>query len=148
MLTTHRETASEVLDDYFKKVGGKDPLIASWQQKKDKRSEKKGKKGKKRARASTGTESGVNGSKRGKKSSTHPETVSPPASAKHAEFKVPTGSWEDEVVAIDACEGSEGKVVVYLTWKGGEKSQHALHQVYKRCPQKVFHFTVSRNLLS
>lgn len=40
-------------------------------------------------------------------------------------------------MAIDACEGNGGAIVVYLTWKGGEKSQHPLHQVYKRCPQKV-----------
>ncbi len=64
-------------------------------------------------------------------------SASPPASASKAEFKPPTGSWEDEVVAIDACEGNEGTVVVYLTWKGGHKTQHPLAQVYKRCPQKV-----------
>lgn len=79
----------------------------------------------------------MNGAKRGRKNGTHPASSTPPASAKSAEFKPPSGNWEEEVVGIDACEGTEGNIVVYLTWKGGEKSQHPLHQVYKRCPQKV-----------
>lgn len=41
---------------------------------------------------------------------------------------------------IDACEGTEGSVVVFLTWKGGQKTQHPLVQVYKRCPQKMLKF--------
>lgn len=127
-----RETASKILNEYLASVGGKDAIIEAWNEK------KAAKKGKKRARASTGAENGTNGSsKRGRKSGTHPASTSPPASAVKAEFKPPTGSWEDAVVAIDACEGNEGAVVVYLTWQGGQKSQHPLPQVYKRCPQKV-----------
>jgi len=110
-------------------------ILNSWKEKKAASGEKKGKK---RGRASTGTpQAGANGSKRGRRNGNHPANASPPASAKKAEFKPPTGSWEDEVVGIDACEGGEGDVVVYLTWKGGHKSQHPLAQVYKRCPQKV-----------
>jgi chromobox protein 1 len=121
------------LNEYLASVGGKEAILAAWEEKKADAP----KKGKKRARASTTNENGTNGStKRGKKSN-HPSSASPPASASKAEFKPPTGSWEDEVVAIDACEGNEGTVVVYLTWKGGHKTQHPLAQVYKRCPQKV-----------
>lgn len=128
-----RETASKILNEYLASVGGKEAIIEAWNEK------KATKKSKKRGRASTGAENGTNGSsKRGRKSGTHPATASPPASAEKAEFKPPTGSWEDAVVAIDACEGNEGAVVVYLTWQGGQKSQHPLPQVYKRCPQKVW----------
>lgn len=125
------ETAPRMLDDYLASVGGKEAIISAWEEKKSGAV----KKSKKRGRVSTTTE-GVNGSKRGKKA--HPATEGLPASAK--EFKPPSGNWEEEVVGIDACEGSEGSIVVYLTWKGGEKTQHPLQQVYKRCPQKMLKF--------
>ncbi|KAL2069490.1 hypothetical protein VTL71DRAFT_14169 [Oculimacula yallundae] len=127
------ETASGMLNDYLASVGGKELILSAWEEKKAEAAA--GKKGKKRGRASTGVE---NGAKRGRK--THPSSGTPPASSFAADFKPPTGSWEDTVVAIDACEGSEGSVVVYLTWKGGYKTQHPLAQVYKRCPQKMLHF--------
>lgn len=95
------------------------------------------KKGKKRGRSSTANEPAVDGAKRGRKNGTHPLDGTPPASADSADFKPPSGSWEEEVVGIDACEGHEGAIIVFLTWKNGVKSQHALSQVYKRCPQKV-----------
>jgi hypothetical protein len=57
--------------------------------------------------------------------------------APETEFRPPAGSWEGEVRNIYACEGIDGKVKVYLTWKRGQKTQHSLDQVYKRCPQKV-----------
>lgn len=91
---------------------------------------------KKRGRASTG--GAENGAKRGKKSNGTATTSSTPPAG--AEFKPPSGNWEEEVVMIDACEGSEGSVVVFLTWKGGQKTQHPLVQVYKRCPQKMLKF--------
>lgn len=118
-----------VLSEYLAKIGGRDALIAAWEEKKE-----AARKGKKRSRASTDA-NGTNGTKRGRKG--HPAAASPSASARHAEFKPPSGSWEDAVVSIDACEGASGSVVVYLTWQGGQKSQHPLLQVYKRCPQRV-----------
>ncbi|KAH7346318.1 putative chromatin-associated protein swi6 [Rhexocercosporidium sp. MPI-PUGE-AT-0058] len=129
------ETASGILSEYLASVGGKELIMSAWEEKK---AEAAGKKGKKRGRVSTGTHE--NGAKRGRKSKDHPASATPPSSAFAADFKPPTGSWEDAVVAIDACEGSEGSVVVYLTWKGGHKTQHPLAQVYKRCPQKMLHF--------
>ncbi len=128
-----RETASKILNEYLAKVGGKEAILAAWQEKKDAT-----KKGKKRSRASTGAEA-TNGTKRGKKNG-HPKDESPPASASKAEWKPPTGSWEEHVTGIDACEGNDNNVVVYLTWKGGHKSQHPLAAVYKRCPQKMLKF--------
>ena len=118
--------------------------MQAYQEKKD-----GAKKGKKRGRASTSDENGTNGTvtKRGRKS--HPSSGSPPASVKKAEFKPPSGSWEHEVVAIDACEGqNDSAVVVYLTWRGGQKTQHPLQQVYKRCPQKMLSFYESHLYVS
>lgn len=125
------ESASEILNDYLESIGGREALLAAWEEKKE-----AAKKGKKRGRSGTET-NGTNGTKRGRK--THP-AKSPSASGKAVEFKPPSGSWEDEVVNIDACEGAEGSVIVYLTWKGGHKSQHPLVQVYKRCPQRMLRF--------
>lgn len=108
-------------------------MVDDW---KEKQAEEAAKKGKKRDRASTGVDTPTNGtSKRGRKS--HPLDTTPPASASRAEFVPPSGNWEEEVEGIDACEGADGKPIVYITWKTGQKSQHPLAQVYKRCPQKV-----------
>jgi chromobox protein 1 len=132
-LTVHRrETAPEILADYLAKVGGKDLILGQWREKKA-----GGGKGKKRGRASTASAANGTPAKKGRKNGSHPASSTPPAGAKESDFKPPTGSWEGEVVGIDACEGSAGNVVVYLTWKGGQKTQHPLAQVYKRCPQKV-----------
>jgi chromobox protein 1 len=46
-------------------------------------------------------------------------------------------SWEDEVLSIDALEPRDNDVIAYVTWKGGQKSQHYLGELYKGCPQKV-----------
>lgn len=137
MTNNRRETASKVLNEYLAAHGGKDAIMAAYEEKKATRLDPAGKRGKKRGRQPSGTPN-INGtSKRAKKNSIHPRSTSPPASADRADFKVPTGSWEEHVINIDACEGKNGKVNVFLTWKGGEKSQHTLNQVYKRCPQKV-----------
>jgi len=134
-LTIYRRvTAPEILAAYLKKVGGKESILEQWAEKKNTR------KGKKRGRASTASVANGTPAKKGRKNGSHPAESTPPAGVKETEFKPPTGSWEDEVVGIDACEGSAGAVVVYLTWKGGQKTQHPLVQVYKRCPQKMLKF--------
>jgi chromobox protein 1 len=121
------------LEEYLEGVGGKEKVMADYYAKKS----EAGGKGKKRGRASTDAEPNGSAPKRGRgrKNGVHPGSTTPPASA--GEFKPPTGNWEEQIVAIDACEGGEGNVVVYLTWKGGHKTQHPLSQVYKRCPQRV-----------
>jgi chromobox protein 1 len=115
-------SADRILHEYLAKHGGRDAIISAYQ------AAKKG--AKKRGRASTNSEGGA---KRGKKSN---GTAIVP-NAINVEFKPPSGTWEEDVVMIDAAEGTEGSVVVFLTWKGGQKTQHPLPQVYKRCPQKV-----------
>jgi len=130
------ETASKILNEYLDSVGGKEKLMKDWEELQSGLTEKKA--GKKRGRPSTGTPQ-ANGAKKSKKNSAT-TSMSPPAGVRAADFKPPTGSWEDDVVAIDACEGKSGDVIVYLTWKGGHKSQHTLSQIYKRCPQKMLRF--------
>lgn len=132
----HLETVPEILEEYLRKVGGKDKILQQW------RAPKKpaGGNGKKRCRASTPSPANRTPAGKGRKNGSRPASSTPQAGVKDVEFKQPTSSWENEVVGIDACEGSAGGVVVYLTWKGGQKSQHLLAQVYKRCPQKMLKF--------
>ncbi|TVY36762.1 Chromo domain-containing protein [Lachnellula subtilissima] len=131
------ETAPEILQLYLESIGGKEKIMADYHEKKEQNT---GKGGKKRARASIDAEANGSAPKRGRKSKNgiHPGSTTPPASS--PEFKPPTGNWEEQIVGIDACEGGEGAVVVYLTWKGGHKTQHPLSQVYKRCPQRMLKF--------
>jgi chromobox protein 1 len=76
--------------------------------------------------------------KRSRKNGSHPRDSEPPASAKDAEWKPPPGSWEDHILSLDACEDEEtGKLMVFLTWKNGKKTQHPTSVIYQRCPQKV-----------
>ncbi|KAI9645105.1 hypothetical protein NHQ30_005839 [Ciborinia camelliae] len=136
------ETAQDILNAYLKRVGGKAHLMDQFNEKKAEAAEAAEKKqGKKRGRPSMGASAGTpqtNGKKSRKNG--HPSSSTPPPSLEHAQFKPPSGSWEDDVVTIEAMEGPNAEVIVYLTWKGGAKSQHSLHQVYKRCPQKMLSF--------
>jgi chromobox protein 1 len=135
---SHRETAGKVLNEYLEAAGGREEILRNWEEEK---AELAAKKGKKRARSSTGVDTPTNGAKRGRKPKLeHPLESTPPASASHGgdeNFVPPTGNWEEQVKDIDACEGQGGVPIVFITWKSGHKSQHPLHQVYKRCPQKV-----------
>ncbi|PQE25422.1 chromo domain-containing protein [Rutstroemia sp. NJR-2017a BBW] len=109
-------------------------LMEKLQGKRDEIAEKK--QGKKRGRRSTGASTPQNSGKKSRRNGTHPASQTPPLAAKEAQFAPPSGSWEDKVVDIEAMAGTDNEVIVYLTWEGGHKSQHPLHQVYKRCPQR------------
>ncbi|SPJ79167.1 related to chromatin-associated swi6 protein [Fusarium torulosum] len=53
----------------------------------------------------------------------------------------PSGSWEDEIETIDACEkDNDGYLIVYIIWKNGQKTKHGTEIVYKKCPQKMLQF--------
>jgi len=124
----YRENASVILDEYYESVGGREKVFNDM---------KNALKTKKRGR-STANNTPTAGNKRARKSADHPADTSPPASVKQAAWKPPAGSWEDEIASLDACEDEvEGKLMVYLTWKNGHRTQHETKVIYKRCPQKV-----------
>lgn len=122
------ESATDIMNEYLESVGGRD-FVMNGGSKKDN--------SKKRGRPSGTPIATTNGKKR--KSAPHPKDGSPPAGIKK-DFKPPTGSWEEDVRGIDACEGLNGEVMVFLSWSNGHKTQHPLEQVYKRCPQKMLKF--------
>jgi hypothetical protein len=127
-LTDTNSSAPGVLEEYYESVGGKEKVYEEL---------KNGLKNKKRGRPSMG-DTPNSTSKRSRKNGDHPGTTSPPATAKQAAWKPPAGSWEEDVAELDACEDEDsGKLMVYLTWKNGQKTQHETSVIYKRCPQKV-----------
>ncbi|KAI0477180.1 heterochromatin protein one [Xylariaceae sp. FL0804] len=124
-----RENAAEVLDDYLSKQGGRDKIVEQAEA---------GLKSKKRGRPSTGTP--TNGTKR-RRNGDHPADSTPPASGNARAWKPPAGTWEDEIESIDAChDENTSKLMVYLTWKNGHKTQHDTKVIYQRCPQKMLQF--------
>ncbi|KAG0646478.1 Chromatin-associated swi6 [Hyphodiscus hymeniophilus] len=68
----------------------------------------------------------------------------PSATIEQPEFKPPAGSWEDEVISIDTIP-EQGGQLLSLVWKGGERTQHSLAEVCKRCPQKILKFYEQRS---
>ncbi|KAK1498498.1 chromo domain-containing protein [Colletotrichum abscissum] len=129
-----KEGASEILEEYLKKLGGREALFEE---------KTKAKTTKKRGRPSASSSTPPASSKRGKRNG-HPAESTPPASVKEAKAKawtLPSGSWEDDVESIDACEDEEsGSIIIYLNWRNGQKTKHPKEVVYKRCPQKMLQF--------
>lgn len=127
----NREGASEILEEYLRKLGGREALFE--EKSKAKSTKKRGRpSGASSTPSATGKRSRHNG---------HPSESTPPASAREAKSKawtLPSGSWEEEVESIDACEDEEsGSLIIYLNWRNGQKTKHSKEVVYKRCPQKV-----------
>ncbi|EEY21909.1 heterochromatin protein one [Verticillium alfalfae VaMs.102] len=124
------EGAPEIIAEYYKSVGSRAMILEE---------SRKGKEAKKRGRPASSTPAAS--SKRARKSRDHPSDSTPPASATANTWKPPSGSWEDDVTTIDACEDEEtGKLIVYLNWKNGQKTKHTTDVIYKRCPQKMLQF--------
>jgi chromobox protein 1 len=121
------ENASEALNEYLEGIGGRDKLFED---------SANALKNKKRARPSSSTPQASG--KRTKRNGEHPAESDAPLSARAATWKPPPGSWEDHIANLDACEDEEsGKLMVYLSWKNGQKTQHTTNVIYQRCPQKV-----------
>ncbi|KAK6526930.1 hypothetical protein TWF281_010126 [Arthrobotrys megalospora] len=84
--------------------------------------------------------------KRGRKSTGGVATPAPKKSrvkqegTKEDEWDPPAGSWEDDVRMIETLERNGGDHICYIQWVNGKRSQHPLHVVYQRCPQKMLKF--------
>lgn len=58
--------------------------------------------------------------------------------SKKPNWRPPVGSWEDKIHTIDGCEDADnGDRIVYVTWKGGERTKHKAQAMHVKCPQKV-----------
>ncbi|KAF3109567.1 hypothetical protein TWF706_001430 [Orbilia oligospora] len=84
--------------------------------------------------------------KRGRKSTGGASTPAPKKTrvkqetAGEDEWDPPAGSWEDDVRMIETLERNSGDHICYIQWVNGRRSQHPLHVVYQRCPQKMLKF--------
>lgn len=126
---TNSGSANEILEKYLAGIGGIEAIMT----------QTKAVKGKKRGRPSAAKKeietSPPPATKRSRREA-HPAASTPPAAVK--KWMPPTGSWEDEVDTIDAQQDTgTGKLVVYLTWKNGQKTRHDTSVIYKKCPQMV-----------
>lgn len=121
-----RGTADSILDEYLNKIGGVQALY---------KASEKATKGKKRSRPSTsGTPSSTKKSRVNGGAAVDSDASE---SRKPAAWKPPAGSWEDHIDQVDMTRDVSGDLIVWLTWKNGEKSQHKAQQAYTRAPQKV-----------
>ncbi|KAB5566513.1 hypothetical protein GE09DRAFT_1107068 [Coniochaeta sp. 2T2.1] len=121
---------TSVLEEYYAAHGGKEKMIAE---------AKEGIKSKKRGRQQSDTPSTTNKRSR-KNGDAHPLDTTPPAT-KRAAWKPPSGLWEDHIADLDVIEDDEsGKLMVYVTWKDGRKTQHETSVIHKRAPQKMLQF--------
>ncbi|KAL6402738.1 hypothetical protein AUP68_14073 [Ilyonectria robusta] len=117
-------SGEEILNEYFNKIGGRHKIFKE----SDKAAQTR-----KRRRATNSTTNTT--AKRLQGNEAHLADKTSPTTVKN--WSPPSGSWEDEIETIDACEdGGNGKLVVFLIWKNGEKTKQT---IYKKCPQKVVH---------
>ncbi|KAI8241041.1 Chromo domain-containing protein 2 [Colletotrichum sp. SAR 10_98] len=129
-----KEGAAEILEEYLRAIGGREALFE--QKTKAKTTKKRGRPAASSTPPATTKKSRRNG---------HPADSTPPASAvaaaKAKPWTLPSGSWEEDVESIDACQDEvSGALVIYLNWKNGQKTKHPTEVVYKRCPQKMLRF--------
>jgi chromobox protein 1 len=122
-----RVSGDEILNEYFDTIGGRHKIfeesaIAA--------------KTKRRIRTTNGT-FGIR-PKRLRQNKAHVTDETLLATTK--KWSPPSGLWEDEIERIDACEEDDnGKLIVYLIWKNGQKTKHDTEIISKKCPQKVAH---------
>ncbi|KAK6538916.1 hypothetical protein TWF694_010470 [Orbilia ellipsospora] len=119
------ETLEEVqaLEDYLKAIGGKPKSP-------EKASAKRGRK----STGNSGVSTPVSKKSRVKQENTTPHTKEEP------EWDPPAGSWEEDVRMIETLERSGADHICYVQWVNGRRSQHPLHVIYQRCPQKMLKF--------
>ncbi|KAK7967074.1 uncharacterized protein PG986_001351 [Apiospora aurea] len=130
-----KDNASLILREYLESVGGRQAILDETETAASQKSAKK------RGRPAGSSAGGTPASGKRTKRGSHPASQTPPASVSGKEWKPPAGSWEDEVRFVDAChDENTGKLLVYLTWKNGHKTQHDLKVVYSRCPQQMLKF--------
>jgi len=123
----HLDNSKDLLEEYLASIGGREALFAETTT---------ALKTKKRGRQSSTPQ--TSGKRSRRENGTHPADSDRPASVEAALWRPPPGSWENDIADLDACEDEEtGKLMVYLTWKNGKKTQHETPVIYQRCPQKV-----------
>ena len=133
-----REGATEVVEEYFDRLGGRPEPDEDGKPKKGKRKqsstgsavEAKGTSGRGRKKAKV--ENGADDDDTNGKAKSAPK------------WEPPKGTWEHEIMNIDCIEEeldeatNENKRVGFVMWNNGKKSKHSLKILNGKCPQKVY----------
>ncbi|KAI9781750.1 MAG: hypothetical protein M1839_005743 [Geoglossum umbratile] len=130
--TNLAEDVSDMLEEYYQKIGGRPKLS------------KKAISGKRaRDNKSNTPQSSRKGSKSRKTNdygSTRLGSASPPTKVERDHWEPPKGSWENDVQTVDTIEQDRRGLQVYLQWNNGHKSTHAIDIAKKKCPMKLLDF--------
>lgn len=127
------ESAPDILKAYFKKIGGREKAFEEIP-KANSNKKKRNRLSVNNAGSDTGSQSSVKRTR-----TSHPGDSTPPKQNK-GKFVPPSGSWEDHIAEIDAIQGDDGQLWIYLKWKSGDKTRHDTKTIYKRCPQQMLRF--------
>lgn len=133
-----REGANDVLEEYYKKLGGRPKKAAA----------KPGlKSGLGRKRKSTADSKSVTPSaalstepKRRRKSAKAEETPTESDSVVYEENWVPkSNNWEKELNQVDTIirDSDNGGLYAFLLWNSGRRSRVSIESCYEKCPRKV-----------
>jgi chromobox protein 1 len=133
--TSCRASAKESLKAYYKKIGGKPEKPT-------------GAKSATKKRKANSIPGGTRGGKRGKSETPEVSSSRKKKSGNTVvkdEFKLPKGSWEDQVANIDTIEEAlddKGHMqrFVYVMWENGNKTRHQLKTVNEKCPQRMLRY--------
>jgi len=119
-----------ILQEYYNKIGGR-PV-----QKSPSRGASAARK-----RARNSTSAAATPAKSSKKSRVSASAKSVDVdSPSEARWEPPTGSWEEHITHIDTIERNDNGLVCYLQWQNGKKTQHDIHTVHQKCPQRMLSF--------
>ena len=119
----HSDGAQDILDEYFKKQGGRPVKPTKGAKKRKSLGEPKEKKeketpAKKRNKVALG-------------SGNDSEALS-------TDWVPKSKSWESEVNSVDTIQrDKDGKLFAYLVFNNGKKSKVSIHMCYEKCPLKV-----------
>lgn len=132
-------TASEALEEYFKKIGGRPVFQPKGKKRKQSvgtsanntPNEKPGGRGRKKTKSSPELEAEAKGT---------------PDPVKDKKDWIPKGSWEQYVTRVDTVEQKpnpktgEQQRWAFLEWGNGKKTKHPLEQCNLKCPQKMLKY--------
>lgn len=136
-----REGANDVLEEYYKKLGGRPKKPAP------KPGPKPGRKRKSTADSKSVTSSAASSTepKRRRKSAKAEETESD--SLVYDENWVPkSNNWEEELAQVDTIirDSDNGGLYAFLLWNNGRRSRVSIESCYEKCPDKVSKHSLQR----
>ncbi|KAL4792031.1 hypothetical protein BDV19DRAFT_281825 [Aspergillus venezuelensis] len=136
------DNARDVLDEYFKRLGGRPQKPQKKRKsmgrpkatKVKEESEKPEPKRRRRSRAADTEETDAGeGKEKETEKEKEKETPAP-------DWVPKSKNWEKEVKAVDTIVREDGGLVAYLHWNNDKKSKVSIETCYEKCPRKMLQF--------